>query len=67
MLLPQLGHAFEFVMPKAYHTTDAEGLYCAAQQIWLLNVRSGLLATDLRCSAMFASDQTATESLRRAR
>jgi len=26
MLLPQLGHAFEFVMPKAYHTTDAEGL-----------------------------------------
>jgi len=41
MLLPQLGHAFEFVMPKAYHTTDAEGLYCAAQQIWLLNVRSG--------------------------
>jgi hypothetical protein len=53
MLLPQLGHAFEFVMPKAYHTTDAEGLYCAAQQIWLLNVRSGSGATELRWSCDF--------------
>ena len=32
-------------LSAAYHTTDAEGLYCAARQIWLLNVLFGLFPT----------------------
>jgi hypothetical protein len=51
-------------LSAAYHTTDAEGLYCAARQIWLLNVRSGSIASFARLPAASALPPIATRSAR---